>query len=78
VGCSVAGVAALGGGVANGGLFQALIDSVLSKIARLHIAAKVATIDFRNLALAVYRAALQFLGYRFAELVSQDKGACTG
>jgi hypothetical protein len=55
-----------------------LIDSVLSKIARLHIAAKVATIDFRNLALAVYRAALQFLGYRFAELVSQDKGACTG
>ena len=42
-------------------------------VRRLDVAAKEATVDFRNLAFATDDAALQLLGHRFADLVRQDE-----
>ena len=57
---------------------QAAITAVLFQVGGLHVAAEIAAIDLRHLALAADHAALQFRRHRFAELVQQHEGALVG
>ena len=52
---------------------KATVAAILAEIGGLHVAAEIATIDFRDLAFAADNAALQFSGHRFADFVQQHE-----
>lgn len=59
-------------------LEQAAVAPVLAKVRRLHIAAEIAAIDFRNLAFSADHPVLVLGCHRLAELVQEHEGALVG
>src|SRR5207248_99115 len=57
---------------------KAAVFAIFAAVGRLHIAAEIAAVDFRPLALATDRGLANLRSHRFAELVSENEGALVG
>ena len=52
--------------------------AIFAKVRGFDVAAKMAAVDFRNLALATYDPALEFFGHRFAHFVAEHESRFVG